>query len=719
MLRQLLLLCLIATSAYPQSAKVVTVPKTQSRINIDGRLSEVAWKTAGMIPEFQEYRGSAALRNQTQVRLLYDDQALYIAYRCKEADISRIRAQVTDHDGSVWDDDCAEFFLDVKADRASFAQFILNTIGTQYDGLGNDFHGFNPKWEGKSVVGRDEWTAEIRIPFSELGVNTPESGDLWLGNFCREEQPAGELSCWSPTMGGFAAPGRFGAIVFGSLEDRIWKETGLVPAVSTEEKSRGDYVIWETTPWRHFEAKMDLSKARETAAIQAIVLEGQTESKAIMVSNLTDKTLSARLLLEGLPQGCVEILIPTFVRTADERPFPDALVPPDPIGQLIVPPGETRQIWLNFKGLKPGKFEGKLTISPLTASKTDKEVKLAVEVVHPLVKPPEPLAFTWDYLGDAVALNLEKEYVQSMVDHGIRVFMISGLRQMPRPNSDDEGNFLEPVDWSNFEREVKLKWQPGRKLYINLDVWEKSAERKIYNGKFDSPGWRIAFKKIIGGMVDELKKLGLSYDDYFVCPVDECIDDRYIAIARLVKEVDPGIKLIEDTIGGSLDQVEEADKYADWWTPHFNAFFAEGNKAQIEYLKSTGKPVGFYFYSQGDNEKAQDSYQHYLWRFWFAYSQGLNGVFGYWTATQHYGNPWNRHQTTAAYDPSLFYPGNGCVITGRRWEAWRRGIEDFALLSLCKSQGIDTSSPVKSVLDSPNDPDAASHSRDELIKALE
>ncbi|HET6455395.1 MAG TPA: carbohydrate-binding family 9-like protein, partial [Armatimonadota bacterium] len=127
MLRQLLLLCLIATSAYPQSAKVVTVPKTQSRINIDGRLSEVAWKTAGMIPEFQEYRGSAALRNQTQVRLLYDDQALYIAYRCKEADISRIRAQVTDHDGSVWDDDCAEFFLDVKADRASFAQFILNT----------------------------------------------------------------------------------------------------------------------------------------------------------------------------------------------------------------------------------------------------------------------------------------------------------------------------------------------------------------------------------------------------------------------------------------------------------------------------------------------------------------------------------------------------------------------------------------------------------------
>ena len=718
MLRQLLLLCLIATNAYPQSAKVVTVPKTQSRINIDGRLSEGAWKTAGKIAQFEHYQASADLRNQTEVRLLYDDQSLYIAYRCKESDIAHIKAAARNHDGSVWDDDCAEFFLDVKADRASFAQFILNTIGTRYDGLGNDSYGYNPRWEGKALVGKDEWTAEIRIPFSELGVPAPKSGDLWLGNFCREEQPSHELSCWSPTMGGFAAPGRFGGIVFGSLADAVARNLGISGSVEKTAAS-SEYLVWETSPWKHFTPRMDVSKiGRDADEVQAIVLEGQTESRAIMVSNLTDKTLSARLLLEGLPQGCVEILIPTFVRTADERPFPDALVPPDPIGQLIVPPGETRQIWLNFKGLKPGKFEGKLTISPLTASKTDKEVKLAVEVVHPPVKPPEPLAFTWDYLGDAVPLNLEREYVQSMVDHGIRVFQITGLRYMPRPNADDQGNFLEPVDWTSFEREVKLKWQPGRKLYINLDVWEKAEERKIYNWKFDSPGWRIAFKKIIGGMVDELKKLGLSYDDYCVCPVDECIDERYIAIARLIKEVDPKVRIIEDTIGGSLEEVKEADKYADWLTPHFNAFFAEGNKAQVEYLKSTGKPLGFYFYSQGDNEKAQDSYQHYLWRFWFAYSQGLNGIFGYWTATQHYGNPWNRHQTTAAYDPSLFYPGNGCVITGRRWEAWRRGIEDFALLDLCKSLGIDTSSAVKSVLDAPNDPDAASKAREELTRGL-
>ena len=718
MLRHLALVCLIATSACPQSAKVIAVPKTESRITIDGRLTEEVWKSAARISQFEHYQGSVTLRNQTEVRLLYDDQAFYAAYRCKEADIPRIKATVREHDGSVWDDDCIEFFLDPKADRASFMHFILNTLGARYDGLGNDPFGYNPKWEGKAVIGKGEWTAEIRIPFSELGVGIPKSGDLWLGNFCREEQPSHELSCWSPTMGSFAAPGRFGAIVFGNLADRVARDVGLIGKTGSGRPS-GEYLVWETSPWKHFTPRQDVSKlGQDMTAVHALVLEGQTESKALMVSNLTDETLSARLLLEGFPAGSVEMLIPTFVRSADGQAFPDVLVPPDPIGQLIVPAGETRQIWLNFKGLKPGKLEGKLTISPLTASNTDKEVKLTAEVVHPPAKIPEPLAFTWDYLGDAVASGLEKEYVQSMVDHGIRVFMIAGLRQMPRPNADDEGNFLVPVDWSGFEREVKLKWQPGRKLYINLDVWEKAEERKIYNGKFDSPGWRIAFKKIIGEMTGVLKRLGLSYDDYFVCPVDECIDERYIAIARLVKEVDPHIRIIEDTIGEGLEQVKEADKYTDYWTPHFNAFLAEGNKAQIAYLKSTGEPVGFYFYSEGSNEKAQDSYNHYLWRFWFAYSQGASGMLGYWTATQHYGNPWNRHQTTADYDPSLFYPGNGCVITGRRWEAWRRGIEDFALLGLCKSVGVDVSPAVKSVLDSPHDPDAASQARDALIKAL-
>lgn len=61
------------------------------------------------------------------------------------------------------------------------------------------------------------------------------------------------------------------------------------------------------------------------------------------------------------------------------------------------------------------------------------------------------------------------------------------------------------------------------------------------------------------------------------------------------------------------------------------------------------------------------------------------------------------------------------MITGRRWEAWRRGIEDFALLKLCDKSGVEKaviSRVVKSVLDSPNDPTTADQARQKLIRLL-
>lgn len=777
------ILSLHAGSAGLSSPKVVAVPQTVGKIVIDGRLDEREWQKAARIRSFEHYMRKGELRNQTEVLLLYDSAALYVAYKCREADVPAVKANVTEHDGGVWNDDCVEIFLDPSSDRAGFLHFITNTVGTKYDALGKDSYGYNPSWEAKGQVGPDGWTVEIRLPFSELGVGAPGPGDSWLGNFCREEHPAGELSCWSPTMGSFDAPGAFGEIVFGSLAKKVRADidradrllAGLEAAAGPEHEllveartslaaarallSKGselsekdyvgaraileradratgklrailrraemgnpDYLVWEICPWKHYSAEQDISGvSRDAERVEALTLAGQVESKALMLSNLTDETLSARLRVENLPADAVEILLPAFVRTADGRPFPDALIPSDPVGQLIVPPGETRQIWLNFRGAKAGNYEGTLTISPLTASKVDKQVKLSLEVVQPPMKLPRPLAFTWDYLGDAAALDLEHEYVGSMVEHGIMVFLVSGLRHMPRPRADDTGELLEPMDWSKFRRVVALKWRPGRKLYITMDVWEKRYERKIYNGKFNSPGWRAAFKKVIKEMATELRGLGLSYDDYMVNPVDESVDERYMVIARLVREADPNIRIVADTVGANLEQVKAADEVTDYWIPHFKAYLAEGCKEQIAYLKSTAKPLGFYYYSEGANEKAQYPYRHYLWKFWYAYSRGLDGIFGYWTATQHYGNPWNRHQTQALYDPSLFYYGNGCVVSGRRWEAWRRGIQDFALLRLCESIGVDgslLSRAAKSVLDSPNDPDAAALARERLIRAL-
>ncbi|MDI6827824.1 MAG: carbohydrate-binding family 9-like protein, partial [Armatimonadota bacterium] len=367
-----LLSCMLVVSIQAHSAlesKVVVVPRAESEIRIDGHLSEAAWTKAGRITSFEDYRKQKGVKNQTEVRLLYDNDAFYVAFICIESDMKTLKAAVTEHDGSLWNDDCVEIFLDVKGDRLSYVHFILNTLGVQYDALGDDPHIWNPHWEAKVCLFDKQWKAEVKIPFKELGLRSfPEPGEFWFGNFCREKQQEEELSCWSPTMGGFDAPGYFGKIVFSSHGDDY---NFLVKQAKGQRPNRiSEYLVWETTPWRHFSAKENTSAIKsDTTSVDVFVLAGQIESRALMISNLTDETLSARLIVEGFDGVEVETLIPTFVRTADCRPFPDALVPPDPIGQIIIPAGETRQVWLNIKGVKDGRFEGNIIISPLTASK--------------------------------------------------------------------------------------------------------------------------------------------------------------------------------------------------------------------------------------------------------------------------------------------------------------------------------------------------------------
>jgi hypothetical protein len=66
---------------------------------------------------------------------------------------------------------------------------------------------------------RDQrWTVEVRIPFSDLKVPTPQPGDVWRGSFYRfnrDRDGDPEPLSWSPTMlPGFHQPARFGYLRF-------------------------------------------------------------------------------------------------------------------------------------------------------------------------------------------------------------------------------------------------------------------------------------------------------------------------------------------------------------------------------------------------------------------------------------------------------------------------------------------------------------------------
>src|SRR5437879_4273479 len=69
------------------ASKRVVIPRLRGKLNIDGELNEAVWKKAAVLRPFSLNDGSGAGRERTEVRVWYDDKALYLGWTCKDSDI--------------------------------------------------------------------------------------------------------------------------------------------------------------------------------------------------------------------------------------------------------------------------------------------------------------------------------------------------------------------------------------------------------------------------------------------------------------------------------------------------------------------------------------------------------------------------------------------------------------------------------------------------------
>ena len=151
-------------------------------------------------------------RSQTEIRLLYDRQHLYVATHCHEPNIDGLVARETGRDGPVWSLDCLELMLNPKSkSRARRFHLIVSPApNSLYDAQYED-----ASWTSQTQYAfqvdrlAKTWSIELSTPFAGFGVDTPAPGSRWSANFGRErhagqsEKP--ERLIWSPTRtGGFS-----------------------------------------------------------------------------------------------------------------------------------------------------------------------------------------------------------------------------------------------------------------------------------------------------------------------------------------------------------------------------------------------------------------------------------------------------------------------------------------------------------------------------------
>ena len=112
--------------------------------------------------------------------------------------MEQLRANVTEPDGPVWEDDDLAIFLDPGASRSLYYQFEINPLGTVYDSH-NDDRTWNSGASIQSKLESDAWVLEMAIPWSALG-SVPDSGSRWGINLGRQEKPHGETSSITSTF---------------------------------------------------------------------------------------------------------------------------------------------------------------------------------------------------------------------------------------------------------------------------------------------------------------------------------------------------------------------------------------------------------------------------------------------------------------------------------------------------------------------------------------
>ncbi len=178
-------------------------------VTIDGRLDEAAWAAAAPITGLRQQQPDEGrpATERTEIRVLYDDVALYVGARLYDRQPPRgvlvRRDQLLNDDGSTLASDRFAVVLDPFRDGNTQVWLELNPYGVRGDQLNGDTS-WDPIWQGAAHVDSLGWTAEFRIPLSQLrfpriapsGAGA-DIGQSWGVQFWRGITRRNETDMWA------------------------------------------------------------------------------------------------------------------------------------------------------------------------------------------------------------------------------------------------------------------------------------------------------------------------------------------------------------------------------------------------------------------------------------------------------------------------------------------------------------------------------------------
>jgi hypothetical protein len=191
--------------AGPPAGKTVRAVRLNGAgVRLDGRLDDPEWAGASWISDFVQKRPKegAPPSDSMRIAILYDGDAVYVGARMYSKDPSKLQAPLSRRDNTSQAEHLWVSF-DTYHDKRTAYSFGVTASGVRMDWYhpsDNEYSldmGFDPVWEAKAVIDSLGWTAEMRIPFSQLRFND-RPAQVWGFNADHWNPATNEDVFWIP-----------------------------------------------------------------------------------------------------------------------------------------------------------------------------------------------------------------------------------------------------------------------------------------------------------------------------------------------------------------------------------------------------------------------------------------------------------------------------------------------------------------------------------------
>jgi Domain of unknown function (DUF5916) len=188
--------------------KELTATKIDAKIRLDGVLDESAWINAPIASQFINTEPIPGIvpSQESEIRVLYDDEAIYIGAFLYDTHPEKILSELSQRD-RLGNTDWFGVIIDSYQDGINGLEFIVTPSGIQFDakfsGIASgqaDYSedvSWDAVWNSSTKITSNGWVCELKIPYSALRFKN-HSVQNWNVNFMRQIRRTREKSFWNP-----------------------------------------------------------------------------------------------------------------------------------------------------------------------------------------------------------------------------------------------------------------------------------------------------------------------------------------------------------------------------------------------------------------------------------------------------------------------------------------------------------------------------------------